>query len=61
MNDIIGGLMIFMAVLYFVCVEGSQAFRQSYINFGKRNLKDISSDQNVAANSVLLSRAASYS
>jgi len=37
MNDIIGTFIMSMAVLYFLCAGGYQAYRQTCINFSKRN------------------------
>ena len=37
MNDVVGIIIILAAVLYLVCAEGCQAFRQTCKNYGKRN------------------------
>ena len=40
MNTIIGGFLVLMALLYFVCAGGFEAFRQTCINFRNRNRKE---------------------
>ena len=63
MNNIIGGFCIAMAVLYFICAEGCDAFRQTCINFSRRNHvkaeKEVGLVPVKAASTVMILRAGS--